>query len=433
MVRDARFVHDLLTEGAGDSLSGPQRRLLHARAAQALIDQGAEPALVAHHLEGAGRSSEALAWRLDAAERALEQGSLLEARRWLEQVLEGAPEDSPNAARAAVLLGRVLLGADVEAAHAAFGRARASAGRAVSPAFEARALTGLAQTEALRGHDAEARLHDQTASELAGVLPAPERARILLDLSEVRWSIGDFSESEERIAEAVRLDPSQPRYRLTLARHHWHRGRYEDAIEELMAVLQTDPSSARVKRVLHELGQNYRALGLLGPALHWLERALGVWRDSGDLLTEGRVRETLGITHTSRGALAEAEHELVTAMALFRRHGAQAQLAAIAPKRAYLRLLASEPQVALALCMERPEAPDSESNPYQRSARLAVLGVALAHLGRAEEARRSTRTASHHPFALVTALRCEAEAAIVTGDPAVAGEAASSLLDVTRR
>ncbi|MEJ2288124.1 MAG: helix-turn-helix domain-containing protein, partial [Deinococcales bacterium] len=352
MVREGRFVHDLLEESARASLSAPQRSLLHARAAQALIARDAEPARAAHHLEQAGRVDEALSWRLEAAERALEQGSRIEARRWLGWVLERAPRGSERSARAGLLLGGALLSVDVEAAHRILLAARADARRAASPSLEARALAGLAQAASLRGDDAAARSFDHDASEIGGALPPRERAGILLALSEVRWAIGDFGESHERIAEAVRLDPSQPRYRLTLARFQWHRGCYEAGIAELEAVLQLDPASARLTRVLHDLGQDYRALGLLDPARRWLERALDVWADSGDLLMEARVRETLGATHTSRGAFAEAERELVAAAELYGRHGAYARLAAVAPKRAYLRLLTGEVDAAYRIALE---------------------------------------------------------------------------------
>ncbi len=439
MVRDGRFVHDLLGESALSSLPDAQRRSLHARAAQSLIARGAEPARVAHHLEQAGRADEALAWRLEAAERALEQGSRIEARRWLGRVLESAPEGSLPAARAGLLLGNALLGVDVDAAYRRLLGARANARRVASPTLEARALAGLAQAAALLGDDGAARDFDHDASEIAGALAPRERAGILLALSEVRWAIGDFGESQERIGEAVRLDPSQPRYRLTLARFQWHRGCYEAGIAELEAVLQLDPESARLTRVLHDLGQNYRVLGLLEPARSWLERALDVWAGSGDLLMEGRVREALGSTHTSRGAFSVAERELVAAAELYGRHGAHARLAAIVPKRAYVRLLTGEPASAYRIVRAGLRALGAEGNPVQRSEGLAVLAVAAARTGRDAQAReavaeaRRLAEASGHPLARVGALRGEAEVALSAGD-ANGGRAASwELHDLSRR
>lgn len=436
IVRRVRFVHDLLAEGALGTLSGPQRRLLHARSAEALNRGAAEPALVAHHLEQAGRTQQALAWRLDAAERALEQGSRIEAQRWLAAVLDHVPEGSEDAARAGVLLGHAWRATDADAACGAFSRALDSARRAVSPALEARALAGLAQVEALRGHDGEAREHDRAASELAWALPGADRARLLLDLSEVRWAIGDFGESEERIAETVRLEPDQPRYRLALARSHWHRGRFQAAVDELQGVLRSHPASARLTPVLLDLGQNQRALGMLESAVRWLERARSVWRDSGDLLRDARVREALGIAYTGRGALAAADWELRAAGRLYRRHGTQARVPGVASKRAYVRLLAGDPEAAYLVC--RADG-DANGYPYRRCEWLAVLGVTLAGLGRHQEAREATDAAvalaesARHPLTQTTALRCRAEVAIAAGEPTLVKAATEALLELTRR
>lgn len=440
MMRDNRFVHDLLAEGARATLAVPQRRLLHARIARTLIARAGEPARIAHHLEEAGLANEAFVWRLDAAERALAQGGRIEARHWLEGVLERAPPDSHHSARAGVLLGSVLLRSDTQAAHVTFERALAAARLLVLPDLEARALVGLAQAEALGGRDAEARRHDRQATEMVGALPGRERARVLLALSEVRWWLGDFSESQERIAEAVQLEPDQPSYRLVLARSHWHLGAFEASIAELEAMLRLDPACGRLTRALRDLGQNYQALGLLEPALHWLERGVEVWGGSGDLLMEGRLREVLGATYLSAGALPRAERELVRALALFRRQGARVRYAAVQAQRGYLRCLTREPGLARDIAADGLARLDPSGNPYRRSEVLAIFGLTCALLGWHREARRASREArelaaraNSHPLAVVTALRCEAEAALIRGERQHARVGATTMLELSGR
>jgi DNA-binding SARP family transcriptional activator len=69
-----RFVHDLAREAIAAQLGSERRRMIHDRLAAGLIAQQARADLIAMHLEGAERSSEAMAWRVSAgrdAERLL--------------------------------------------------------------------------------------------------------------------------------------------------------------------------------------------------------------------------------------------------------------------------------------------------------------------------------------------------------------------------
>ena len=101
------FRHALAAQAVYDSIPGPRRQDLHARAAAALqATQPAPLAQVAHHLQQAGLVEE---WVI-AAERAADQcvalGEEGQAVRLLEQVLRGAPMDAAQRGRLAVKLGR---------------------------------------------------------------------------------------------------------------------------------------------------------------------------------------------------------------------------------------------------------------------------------------------------------------------------------------
>ena len=106
------FRHLLAAQAVYDEISGPQRRMLHARAADALA--AAEPTplgQLAHHLRLAGRTDE---WG-DTAERAalhaVELGHDDEAVRILEQVLAEAPLEPARRGRLAIRLGQAAIDA----------------------------------------------------------------------------------------------------------------------------------------------------------------------------------------------------------------------------------------------------------------------------------------------------------------------------------
>jgi DNA-binding SARP family transcriptional activator len=82
-----RFAHDLVRQCLAESLSPARRRLLHHALAARLTQRAAAPAIVAQHLERAGQASEAVAWRLRAAESAWRVHALSDSRFQYEQAL----------------------------------------------------------------------------------------------------------------------------------------------------------------------------------------------------------------------------------------------------------------------------------------------------------------------------------------------------------
>jgi len=96
------FKHALVQDAAYGTLLRAQRQLLHARIADALVaarreDAAAAPEIIAHHLERAGRSQEAVSYWRQAGERAVRRAAKREAiehfRRALE-MLETRPESA---------------------------------------------------------------------------------------------------------------------------------------------------------------------------------------------------------------------------------------------------------------------------------------------------------------------------------------------------
>ena len=104
--RAGAFVHDLLYETVRRSTPREVGRLLHRKIALLLEHQEGEPARAAYHWEAAGELERSLPWRLSAAEVALAQGSVEQARAWLMDVLRVAAPESALFGAASVLLER---------------------------------------------------------------------------------------------------------------------------------------------------------------------------------------------------------------------------------------------------------------------------------------------------------------------------------------
>ena len=80
--------HALLAEAIADSMIASQRRQLHARLAQLLIDEGgSSPAWIAEHLAAAGRLDDELSWRVRAARQAESVYASTEAFRHWERLM----------------------------------------------------------------------------------------------------------------------------------------------------------------------------------------------------------------------------------------------------------------------------------------------------------------------------------------------------------
>jgi DNA-binding CsgD family transcriptional regulator len=101
------FRHMLAAQAVYENLTGPRRRMLHGRAAEALESLRPVPlGQVAHHAQQAGRLAEWAAKAEAAADQAAALGHDTEAARLLEDVLRHAPLEVAQRGRLAVKLGR---------------------------------------------------------------------------------------------------------------------------------------------------------------------------------------------------------------------------------------------------------------------------------------------------------------------------------------
>lgn len=103
------FRHALVREAIADQMLGRQRRRLHEAALDVLLTGGgSDPAMVAHHAQGAGRYADMIDAARRGAELYLSIGSAYQALQLAEMGLDEAPDDADllaSAARAAWLAG----------------------------------------------------------------------------------------------------------------------------------------------------------------------------------------------------------------------------------------------------------------------------------------------------------------------------------------
>lgn len=88
-----RFRHDLMGERLAASVPDGERASAHAAAAHRLVDLGAPPARIVHHLLAAGRDDDALPWLRRAAVGAIEVGAHADALAVIDRGLTIAPRD----------------------------------------------------------------------------------------------------------------------------------------------------------------------------------------------------------------------------------------------------------------------------------------------------------------------------------------------------
>jgi class 3 adenylate cyclase/tetratricopeptide (TPR) repeat protein len=107
-----RFKHALIQDAAYDSLLKSHRQALHRRAAEALIEAGAEPEALAHHFTAAGADDLAIEWWGKAGEEALRRSAFKEAIAHLDKAIamaDGAEGGAPQGeTRDAALFSRRL-------------------------------------------------------------------------------------------------------------------------------------------------------------------------------------------------------------------------------------------------------------------------------------------------------------------------------------
>jgi class 3 adenylate cyclase/predicted ATPase len=225
------FKHALVQDAAYATLLRELRQLLHGRIADALLSRGddksaAEPEILAHHLQSAGRSAEAITLWREAGERSVRRAADREAighfRRAL-SLLEAQPESVERSRLELMLLSRLspelmhIYGWSSPEAAEAIERAASLARRIESSAELAPSIANLWLLNHGRGRLDRAEEISGDLFRIARELNDPE---ILLQAHHSSWptcsSRGWFAKAKEHIDAALSL------YDEALHAHHRH-------------------------------------------------------------------------------------------------------------------------------------------------------------------------------------------------------------------
>jgi class 3 adenylate cyclase/tetratricopeptide (TPR) repeat protein len=339
----ASFVHDLFRTSAYEGLSLRRRRELHARVAAALERHGEAPALLSLHFFEAGDFGRAWEQAVAAGERAKETLANVVAAELFERALAAAAHvpDLPDAevARVCEALG------DVCTVFAAFDRATEAYELALSRAGEEtkpRLLwrTGIVEERTGRYEEALARYESAVSSGAEGVV----RIEVELAIAGVRHRQGSQQEAREWAERAAR-DAEAAGARKSLAHAYY-----------LLDAICT------------KLGR---------PSASYGERALPIYRETGDLLGQASVLNNLGMGAYFEGRWTEA-------LELYRESGEVSRRAGdvISGARAHnnvAEILADQGRLADAVELL------AEARRVWRAGRYPIgVQVATSNLGRAE-------------------------------------------------
>ena len=314
--RDATydFGHERLRAVAEERIGLARRRLLHRRIAEALVARHKDSAIVARHLELAGREAEAALTYAAAGEdaRALLAGT--EAIAHFEAAI-GLGHPEPALLYEAIGDVRVLRGEYREALAAYDG-----AGAAAEPAGAARLEQKIGAVHERRGDLQLAASHYERALAL-GV----DAASLQADRSRVAWRGGDGEAARALALEALALaeqadDPS------AAAQAHNILGLVGEGrvhLERSLAIAaELDDANLRIA-ALNNLARDLTREGELGGAQALLTEALELCHKQGDLHHEAALHNNLADVLHKAGARDEAMEELKRAVAVFARIGAE--------------------------------------------------------------------------------------------------------------
>jgi DNA-binding SARP family transcriptional activator len=307
--RDAAydFGHERVRAAVDERAGLARRRLLNGRVAEALLLRHGDPALVARHLELAGREEDAAAAYATAGDRARALSAGAEALAHYRSALALGHTD-PATLHEAIGDVHTLRGEYAAALHA-YDAAAAHAAAARIGIVEHK----IATVHERRAEWEPAELHLQEA--LAQGAPA---APVQADRGLVAWRRGDPGALELclealRLAEAAGDDEAAARAHNILGLLGQGERHFERSLE--LSARLTDPS-IRIA-ALNNLARARAAAGQLGPAADLVREALRLVVAQGDRHREAALRNNLADTLHRGGREDEAMEELKRAVAIF--------------------------------------------------------------------------------------------------------------------
>jgi len=437
---NVRFRRPALQEVAYRSLPFKLRRELHEAIGLRLErdDPDADPAVLSNHFALAGDYVRAHRYAMLGARRATERFSHADAVRLYRRAIDtgragGSPDahglaesweqlgeelrhvGEPTAASRALTQARRLLRGDPIAQARLCDRHAEVAERSEALSGAVRWLTrGLQSLGDLDGTDAtrsRARLHSHLAgirnrqgrwaeairfsrlaiaeAEAVGELPALARAYYGLD-----WALVESGHPEEATHSWRALeiyeelgDPEQESTVLNnLGMFAYFEGRWSDAIglyRRSRASSERAGTPANVARTDCNIGEILSDQGRIDEAKEHLERARRVWSGTGERHAVAFIDALLARLATRSGGGADAVPALESAMQELRRFSMDAYAGFAQALVAEAEAFGGDPTRALQIARGQLKASDRNAPLLER-----VAGIALARLGRTEEARR---------------------------------------------
>jgi DNA-binding SARP family transcriptional activator/tetratricopeptide (TPR) repeat protein len=278
-----RFSHDLIRRSLSDGLGAERRRLIHRRLATNLTESHGQPAAIADHLERAGRPTDAIPWRVRAAEASEVIFAHAEARDHYRRALALGPDD-----RTAFAIHRALANLSVSALDLDGLETHANAMLALAndPELEAEARLIRAKLAIYRGQFADALEQTEHARvTVSGALKV--EARLVAGTALV--ALGKLDEAENTVLAG--LASATPDAHGSIAELHailkviyQQRGDYVQALEHARAAVAAYRSARHrenEQNMTAQMGQLLGAIGDSGAALELINDAVTQTRAMG--------------------------------------------------------------------------------------------------------------------------------------------------------
>ena len=394
-----RFAHDLVRRALADDLGGDRRRLIHRRLAASLEREGGTPAVIAAHLELAGRDADAARWWIRAAEAALGVYALRDALAHYGRALELLPNDAPD--RFAPLL-EYHMQAYRLGEHAIMASSLEELERIASGTPErARVANQRAVVRLMEGETEGALSALESALELftqAG--DGNGRGRTLTNLGIACYRAGRFAASQTHIAASVGLARTLNPDRLGMALHmqgylHVTFGDLEAALacfDEGLELMRASSDTTNIAHVQNARATAMCVFGSFESGLEGLEAPLARALESGARYLEAYVRLTRSTALLGLKRPSEASADLETALAIARETVDRDLVCACLNQRAQILLVSGDASATVLAATEAIEA--AERLPSDRAVALTARSAARLALGDRDSALADAQRAA---------------------------------------